>query len=501
MYTDMDWWTRIRRKVKVEGVSKRQVMREEGIHWRTLEKILTHSEPPGYRLKSPRPKPRIGPFIDRIREIIEADRNIPKKQRHTAKRIFERIREEGYEGGYTQVKQAVREIKRQTKEVYMPLSHRPGEAQADFGEALVKMGGVLRKVLFFIMALPYSDAFFIRAFERIRTETWWEGHVRAFEYFGGVPFRITYDNDKVLVAQIIGAHERKLTRGFLQLQSHFLFAEHFCRVRRANEKGVVEGTVKFARRNFFVPVPEVRDFDELNAYLVEMCRTDLKRRLRGRREDKEKLLSDDRAAFLPLPAAPFDACRKASTTASSLSLVRFDGNDYSVPVRYAHHPVVVKGYAGRVEVCFKGRRIASHNRLWGKEDVSFDPVHYLALLERKPGALEYARPLEDWRLPECFHVLRNRQGNEWGGKGTREYIRVLRLLEKHPFEAVTQAVEKGLRNGALSRDAIAQYLFPREEWRETKFDLAGREHLRCVKVTQTDISEYGTLLSMRRGVV
>ena len=495
MYTDMDWWTRIRRRIKVDGVSKRQVMREEGIHWRTLEKVLTHSDPPGYRLKGPRKKPKIGPYIERIREIIRADKSVHKKQRHTAKRIFERIREEGYEGGYTQVKEAVREIKRRTKEVYVPLSHPPGEAQVDFGEALVKMGGILRKVVFFVMALPYSDAFFLQAFERICTETWWEGHVKAFRFFGGVPRRITYDNDKTLVAQIIGAHERKLTRGFLQLQSHYLFDTHFCRVRRANEKGVVEGTVKFSRRNFLVPVPQVRDFDELNARLVEMCREDLKRKVRGKGAEKKALLREDRAAFFEEPQTPFDACRKVSTTASSLSLVRFDRNDYSVPVRYAHHPVVVKGYTDRVEICFKGQIIADHRRLWSQEDVSFDPVHYLALLERKPGALDHARPLEGWHLPECFDVLRKRLENALGKKGTGEYIRVLRLLEKHSPGAVTRAVEKGLKNGVIIRDGIAQYLFPQEEWGETKFSLAGREHLRYVKVAKTDISAYGTLLS------
>ncbi len=496
MYTDMDMWTRIRRRVKVEGVSKRQVMREEGIHWRTLEKILGHSEPPGYRLCSPRGKPRIGPYIDRIREIITADGKVTKKQKHTAKRIYERIRDEGYEGGYTQVKEAVREIKRRKREVFVPLAHRPGEAQVDFGEALVKMAGILRKAKYFVMALPHSDAFYLQAFERICTETWWEGHVRAIRFFGGVPQRITYDNDKALVAQIVGAHDRKLTRGFLQLQSHYLFDAHFCQVRRANEKGVVEGTVKYARSNFFVPVPEVRDFGELNAYLVEMCREDLKRRLRGKGKSKEELLKDDHGAFLPAPAAPFDACRKVSTATSSLSLVRFDGNDYSVPVRYAHHPVVVKGYTDRVEICIREQRIASHGRLWCKEDVSFNPVHYLALLERKPGAMDHARPLDGWQLPECFHVLRRRLENELGGKGVREYISVLRLMEKHTSAKVAEAVRKGLRNNILKRDAIAQYLFPCEEWRETKFSLDGREHLRCVKVARTDVSGYGTLLSM-----
>ncbi len=183
----MKKWADIRFQVLREEKSKRSVLRETGMHWTTLEKILEHSEPPGYRLSKARPKPKIGPFLDRIADILESDKQVPKKQRHTAKRIYERIKEEGYQGKYTQVKEAVSRIRRHTREVFMPLIHRPGEAQVDFGEALAKVSGVLRKVHFLVMALPYSDAFFVVAFERECTETWWEGHVRAFEFFGGVP--------------------------------------------------------------------------------------------------------------------------------------------------------------------------------------------------------------------------------------------------------------------------------------------------------------------------
>ena len=171
---------------------------------------------------------------------MESDREIPsKKQRHTAKRIFELLREEGYEGGYTAVKDAVRAIKEQVKEVFVPLSHPPGEAQMDFGQALVYMNGVLRKVMFFVMSLPHSDGMFVCAYERECMETFQDGHARAFAFFGGVPCRISYDNARTSVSQILGAHARKLTNGFLELKSHYLFDHHFCRVARGNEKGVV----------------------------------------------------------------------------------------------------------------------------------------------------------------------------------------------------------------------------------------------------------------------
>ena len=195
----MEWWAAIRQRVLVEGVSQRQILAETGIHWQTLKKILALSEPPGYRLQKQRQRPKLGPYLDRIQQIIEEDRGVPVKQRHTAKRIFERLKDEGYSGGYTQVKAAVHQITQRSREVFVPLTHCPGEAQVDFGHAVMRQDGVLRKVAFFVMVLPYSDAFFVQAFERECTEMFWEAHSRAFEYFGGVPGRISYDNTSVLV--------------------------------------------------------------------------------------------------------------------------------------------------------------------------------------------------------------------------------------------------------------------------------------------------------------
>jgi hypothetical protein len=288
-----------------------------------------------------------------------------------------------------------------------------------------------------------------------------------------------------------------LTDGFLKLQSHYLFREHFCRVRRANEKGVVEGVVKFARLNFFVPVPRVRDLDELNNQLAEMCREDLKRRLRGKTGTKAEMLKEDQAAFLPLPPVPFDACRKQPTRANSLSLVRFDDNDYSVPVSYAHYEILAKGYVDRVILCHQDRVVAEHVRSWGKEGVFFDYHHYLPLLERKPGSVDHGRPLMDLNLPECFDTLRRRlRGEEEKeGEGLREFIRVLRLLEDYPMTRLREAVEKALLIHAHGRDAVLQFLVPRFSWRNTTFLLDGCKHLRLIKVSKPDLSVYRNLLS------
>ena len=486
----MEKWCEIRQRVLRDGVSIRQIQRETGFHFETIKKILAYSSPPKFQTPI-RPKTKIGPYLERIAGIIDSDRQVSRKQRHTAKRIFQRLREEGYSGGYTQVKEAVRELKKSRGEVFVPLVHEPGEAQVDFGFALVKMAGELIKIAFFALALPYSDAMFIAAYPRECTETFQDGHVRAFRFIGGVPTRIRYDNARTSVIQITGSRSRKLTDGFLRLQSHYLFDARFCRVGRPNEKGVVEGIVKFARLNYLVPVPEVESFEELNRYLEERCREDLNRRLRGQKSPKGELLKEDQAAFLKLPPA-FEACRQSSTRVDKLSLVRFDRNDYSVPVGYAHLEVTVKGSVDRVRVCRKDQVLAEHNRLWVKEAIAFEPIHYLELLERKPGALDQAKPLAEWQLPESFHQLRSRLESEEQRWGTREFIRVLRLLEKYSMVRVERAVQKALKLRHCHRDVVAQYLY--EEEPVTAFSLEGREHLKGVHVASPDLTRYLDLM-------
>ena len=490
---NMEQWLEIRRRVLREGVSKRQILRETGMHWETLQKILAHPSPPGYRRSQSVKKPKIDPYLDRIGEILEADKQVHHKQRHTAKRIWERLQEEGFTGGYTIVKDAVRELKRTSKEVYMPLTHPPGEAQVDFGHALVKMDGVLRKICFFVMALPYSDAFFVRAYERECTETFWDGHVRAFAFFGGVARRITYDNSKIAISKIIGPRLRELTQGFLQLVSHYLFRYHFCLVRRANEKGVVEGTVKYSRLNFLVPVPEVRDFEELNALLEQRCREDLRRRVRGQAQTKEKLLREEQMSFLGLPFTAFEACRTQGGRVNSELLVRFDDNDYSVPMEYAYQDVVVKGYTDHVKICRFHEVIAVHQRCWGREQQIFDPLHYLPLLERKPHSLAFARPFAGLTLPGCFEVLQRRM--EWElDQGRREYVQVLRLLERYSVAQLTSAVQKALQRRIHTKDGIEQFLAGCRPWRQTTFKLGRGKHLRLVQISQSDVRAYGDLL-------
>jgi len=495
VYADMEFWTEVRRRVLTEELSKRAACREYELSWHTLKKILAHQEPPGYRRKQPRRKPKLEPFLPIIHEILRQDGQAPKKQRHTAWRIFERLRDEHrFTGGYTIVKDAVRAWKQGHQEVFLPLSHPPGEAQVDFGEATITLQGVETKVALFVMTLPYSGAIFVQVFPRECTEAFLEGHRQAFEFFGGVPRRISYDNSAIAVIEVLKGRQRKLTKEFLRLQSHYLFQEHFCLVRRPNEKGHVERLLGYARRNFLVPVPEVASLVALNETLAERCRADLEHRTRGKSGTKGELLVEDQAGFLPLPKQPFEAWRIEQASADSQSLVRFDTNSYSVPVRYAHRQITVVATVEEVRLVYEDRLIARHRRCWQKEQYLFEPVHYLALLERKPGGFDHARPLENWQLPECFALLRRRLEAEHGGPGTREFIRVLRLLESYRLAQLTDAVEYALDLGIVDPDSIRVVVEHRSTAPVELFSLDGRPELARVQVETTDVSAYQSLL-------
>jgi transposase len=480
----------------VEGKSRRAVAREFGLARKTVSKMLAYSVPPGYQRAKPPCKPKLGPWLGTIDAILEDDQNQPKKQRHTAKRIFDRLRaEHGYRGGYTIVKDYVRLRKLRGQEMYVPLTHAPGEAQADFGEALVVVGGIKQKAHFFAMDLPQSDDCFVAAYPAETTEAFCDAHVRAFEYLGGVPRFIVYDNTKLAVAQILGDGKRKKTQAFAELQSHYLFAEKFGRPGKGNDKGAVEGLVGYARRNFMVPIPHVSSWEELNTYLLEQCRKRRQQRLWGHEETIGERFERDRAALLALPATPYEACEKRAAKVSSLSLVRYRTNDYSVPTEYGHHEVLVKGYVHEVVIACSSEVIARHRRSYEREDVIFEPRHYLALLEQKTNALDQAAPLAKWQLPHCFAALRRLLEARLGKPGKREYVQVLRLLETFSVPEVSGAIEDALRLGTISLDAVKHLVLCRIERRPPRLDLIEYPHLPLPQVQTTQAADYMALLS------
>ena len=321
------------------------------------------------------------------------------------------------------------------------------------------------------MTLPHSDACFVAAYPAATTEAWLDGHNRAFVFFGGVPQSILYDNDKCLVSRILSDGTRQRTRAFSGLQSHYLFEDRYGRPGKGNDKGNVEGVVGYARRNFMTPLPRFASWDAFNGHLEEQCRNRQGNVLRGHRESiGERFVRDREALKRPLPA-PFDACDKQGTRVNSLSLVRYRTNDYSVPVAYGHQEVWIRGYVHEVVIGCGAGIIARHPRSYDREDMVFDPIHYLPLLEHKIGALDQAAPLAGWELPDAFPTLRRLLEARMGKAGKREYVQVLRLVETFDLEVLHGAVKDALRLGAIGYDAVKHLVLCRIERRPPKLDL------------------------------
>lgn len=407
----------VRHFVFVEGNSRREAARVFGLSRETVLKMCRFSLPPGYTRTKPVMKPKLGALLPVIDAILEADRTGPVKQRHTAKRIFERLRDEhGFGGGYTVVKDYVRIARARGRETFVPLSHPAGHAQVDFGEAVGVIGGVRCKLHFFCMDLPQSDACFVKAYPAETTEAFLDGHVSAFAFFGGVPLSILYDNLKIAVAKICGDGKRERTRAFTELVSHYLFQDRFGRPGKGNDKGKVEG---------------------------------------------------------------------------------YRGNDYSVPTAFGFQDVMVKGFVDQTVILCGGEEIARHQRCYGSGTFVFNPLHYLALIEMKPNALDQAAPLQDWSLPEAFQNLRHLMEARMGNRGKREFIQVLRLMEAIPKDVVVYAVTEAIRIGAIGFDAVKQIALARIERRPARLDLSAYPHLPKTSVKTTSAADYAVLVPGR----
>ena len=335
----------------------------------------------------------------------------------------------------------------------------------------------------------------MKAYPAETTEAFCDAHVAAFAFFGGVPVSILYDNTRIAVARILGDGTRKRTRVFSELVSHYLFEDRFGRPGKGNDKGKVEGMVGYSRRNFMVPKPQFASFDGLNTHLAEYCRKRMGDKLRGHKGTIAERFEADAERLQPLPVVPYDACDKQSVRVSSLSLVRYRGNDYSVPTAYGHQEVLVRGYVHEVVIACGAEVIARHTRSWEKEDYVFDPLHYLALIEQKTNALDQAAPLAGWELPDTFAILRRLMEARMGKKGKREFVQVLRLLETFRVVDVEAGIQSALERGTIGFDAVKHLVLCRIERRPPRLDMTVYPYLPKAYVAVTSPGDYMALLS------
>jgi transposase len=452
----------IRRAYFIEHQSIRQIARELHCSRRTAEKALASAEPAPYIRAAPRPAPVLGPHQSFIEQCLRDNELLPAKQRYTAHKIFGELQKRGYAGAESSVRGYIARQRRSTlrRPVFLPLEFDPGaDAQADWGEAEAIIAGRQLTVQVFIIRLCFSRRLFVMAFPSQRQEAFFAAHVQAFQHFGGVPQRITYDNLTTAVKRVLEGHNREEQAAFIVFRSHYLFASNFCTPGEGHEKGGVEHSVGFARRNFLVPLPRVASFAELNAQLLAACLADDARQVKGQPSTIAAAWQQEQPYLRALPKHEFACCITRPVTLTPYSQVVFETNRYSVPVEQAYRHLVLRAFPFRIEVLHLERVITSHERCYEREQDIFDPLHYLPLLEQRPAAFEHAKPLRRWRegWPPVYEQLLAHLCAEQAAapaRGIREFVRILRLLEQHPAEALQAAISQALACGCVHLDGV-----------------------------------------------
>jgi len=468
----VDDYEKIRKAYYVEGLSIRVISRQLGHCRKAIRKALEHAEPEGYQRKKPHTAPMIAPYQSRIEELIKESEQMPRKQRYTGHKIYQLLQMEGYRGSESNLHRYV-SLQRQARKqrpAYLPLEFDLGQdAQVDWGEAQADINGTRQTVQMFVMRLNYSKARFVMAFPFQKQEAFFEGHIQAFHFFGGVPRRITYDNLKTAVFRVLEGHHRQEQRAFTAFRSYYLFESNYCTPAQGHEKGGVESDVGYAQRNFFAPIPKAKDFAELNAMLHQACLNDLQRSVRGETRSVAEVWHSEKPALLPLDPHDFPACSNHMARVNPYSQVVFETNRYSVPAEYVGQQLALRAYSFRVEVLSVAEVVAEHPRCLEREQDILNPLHYLGLLEQRPGAFEYALPVRQWRqkwTPEYEKMLDALRQTKPDGRGVREFVAILKLHRDHPADMVNRAVKQALDLGAARLDGVQlclrQLLSPQE---------------------------------------
>jgi transposase len=420
---------------------------------------------PMARKKPERPHWKLTPFIPLIEDMLAADCGAPRKQQHTAHRIWQRIKQEvpGCEIGERSIRKYVRKRRLALgligRETCIPQSYPWGsEAQVDWYEAYADLGGERTHLQVFEMRSMAGGGSFHRAYPRATQQAFLEGHELAFRRFGGVFKRLRYDNLKSAVKRILQGHRREETARFIAFRSHWMFEAVFCTPGEGHEKGGIEGEGGYFRRNHWVPVPQAEDLEDLNEQLLAACYEDEQRKIAGRELTVGQGIIAEKEHLLPIAEEGFDLAEVSFPKVDGMGRVKVRTNFYSAPVRVGLE-VQAKIYASYVEVWHEGQCVARHERCYSRLQEILDLEHYLEPLDRKPGALAGSKPLEQWRqkgrwpasYDQIWEQLMIRNGRQ---NGTRRMIELLQLGKTHGYETLRQAVESALEMGSCDVSTV-----------------------------------------------
>ncbi len=390
-------------------------------------------------------------FIKNCLAIDETE-NI-KKQKHTAKRIYDRLVEEkDFKGGESTIREIVAELKGKQAKVFVPLSYDPGEAiQIDWGEATAYISGKKTKLNLFCMRECYSADIYCRAYYRQNEESFLEAQITGFDYFEGAPKRVIFDNAKVAVKEGFGIHAKAQDR-YLALAAHYAFQCDFCNVAAGHEKGLVEGLVGWVRRNVLVPIPRVETIDELNREILRRCLKYREHKIAGREQTVGEMFMTTKVMLTSLPRYRFDPSKSITQRVSDFSTVRYDYNHYSVPVKYADKEISIKGYGNEIVMIYRNAEVARYPRCYDRGQTQYRLEHYIDLIEKRPRSVFNAKPVKSTLSTQLLEIGRRLSG-------PREMVKLLRLCVDYGEDKVLRAIAS-LNSPELSVDQIRGFLTP-----------------------------------------
>jgi transposase len=484
-----------------DGKGIREISRDLNLSRNTVRNIIRSGITDQKYERSTQPHPKLGTFIERLSELLEEDSDKPIRHRRSAQLLFEQLQREGYAGGYDAVRRYVgirkRALGTASVKAYVPLEYAPGDAfQFDWSYEQVELGGVQMVVKIAQFRLCHSRKPFCIAYTRETLEMVLDAHIRAFEFFGGVCCRGIYDNLKTVVTKVLLGKDRVYNRRFQNLASHYLFDLVACTPAAGWEKGQVENQVGVVRKRFFAKRRRFTSLEELNEWLVQECRNHAATAKHPERKDQTvaQVFAEEKDKLLALPASPFDGYHEIVSRVSPQLLISFDRNRYSVDAMAVGKTVSVRAYADRIVMVMDGTVVGSHRRHLGRDKVIYDPWHYLAVLEKKPGALRDGAPFKQWALPEAMVKVRRILENRTGGD--RQFVSILSVVSRYGLEPVAAACAQVVDDKTVSSDVILNILSRTHDMEPSPEPLPLSSQLPLLRIIPVvDCCRYDRLLS------
>jgi len=455
MTIEVDIYEKIRYYHVHEGLSQRAIAQILGISRTTVKKYIDGNQVPWERsgISGRTPYVVTSDIEDIIKGyLIEDDNEKIKKQRHTARRIHERLVDEhNFSGGESTIRPIVARLKEKTAKAFVPLSYDRGEAiQTDWGEAHYYLEGKKTKVNLFCMRQCNSADIFVMAFIRQNEESFLEGLSTGLRHFNGTPRKVIFDNAKVAVKEGFGIHAKAQDR-YRSFAAHYAFKTEFCNIAAGHEKGLVENLVGYIRRNAMVPLPRVSALDELNKTLLERCLKYRKHKIQGRQLTVGEMFELEASFFIPLPRYIYDTSKSTTSKVDEFSLVRFDRSKYSVPHIFVGKTVSVKGYGNYISVLYENVEIARYPRSYTRDSVHYKIEHYIDLIAKRPRSAYNAKPVKDQLNPEILNFGKSLEN-------PKDMVKLLRLCVDHGQHKVLGAINAAGSHKTPSIGLISTHL-------------------------------------------